>query len=162
MNAPWKEAKYIHPENLKRKREEIRKEGKTIATLNGSFDLVHVGHLQIMHEASKQADYLLIALNSDNSIKKYKHSSRPFITLEHRLQLVAALQFVDFVTHFDEVDPCEILEKIQPNVHVNGSEYGDQCVEAKIVKKYGGTVHIVQLLPFCSTTHLIDKIKLCV
>ena len=162
MSAPWKEAKLIQPEDLEKKAQELRKEGKTIATLNGSFDLMHAGHLQMIHEASKQADCLIIALNTDASIKKYKSHNRPLIALEQRLQMAAALQFVDFVTYFDETDPCELLKKIRPDTHVNGSEYGEECIEAEVVKEYGGKIHIVQLVPGLSTTNLIEKIKSCV
>jgi len=73
--------------------------------------------------------------------------------------MVAALQFVDYVTHFEETDPRLLLEKIKPDVHVNGSEYGEDCVEAQIVKKHGGRIHIVSLIPGLSTTQIIEKIK---
>jgi rfaE bifunctional protein nucleotidyltransferase chain/domain len=135
-----------------------RTEGKTIATLNGSFDLLHAGHLQIIYEASCQADKLLVALNSDSSIKKYKNSNRPIIPLEYRLQMMAALVFVDAVTWFEETDPIALLERIRPDVHVNGSEYGHDCIEAPIVKKHGGRIHIVQLVPGLSTSNILKTI----
>ena len=103
--SPWKEEKYISPETLAEKILELRQEGKTIATLNGSFDLLHAGHLKMIHEASQQADVLLLALNSDSSIQKYKSPLRPIVPLENRLEMVAALQFVDYVTYFNETDP---------------------------------------------------------
>ena len=160
--SPWKEEKYISPEALAEKILELRQEGKTIATLNGSFDLLHAGHLKMIHEASQQADVLLMALNSDSSIQKYKSPLRPIVPLEHRLEMVAALQFVDYVTYFNETDPIAFLELVKPDVHVNGAEYGDECIEAKVVKKHGGRIHIVQLAPGLSTSNLIKKIKSCV
>lgn len=160
--SPWKEEKYISPEVLAEKILELRQEGKTIATLNGSFDLLHAGHLKMIHEASQQADVLLMALNSDSSIQKYKSPLRPIVPLEHRLEMVAALQFVDYVTYFNETDPIAFLELVKPDVHVNGAEYGDECIEAKVVKKHGGRIHIVQLVPGLSTSNLIKKIKSCV
>jgi len=162
VSAPWKDGKFIAPEELEKRVLCFRKLGKTIATLNGSFDLMHAGHLQIIYEASRQADLLILALNSDASIKQYKSPKRPFITLEHRLQMASALQFVDFVTYFDETDPCEFLKRVKPDVHVNGSEYGEECIEAEVVKEYGGTIHIVSLVPGLSTTNLVEKIKSCV
>ena len=162
MNAPWKESKLILPQNLEEKVRELRESGQTIATLNGSFDLMHAGHLYMIHEASQQADCLILALNTDASIKKYKSPERPLINLEYRLQMAAALQFVDFVTYFDETDPCEFLKKVQPDIHVNGSEYGRECIEAKVIKEYGGKLHIVRLMPGLSTSNLIEKIKSCV
>ncbi len=153
------EAKLIEPDDLETTVWRLRSEEKTIATLNGSFDLMHAGHLCIIEEASKQADLLIVALNSDASIKKYKSPERPFISLEHRLTMMAALSFVDYVTWFDDTDPITFLRKVQPNVHVNGAEYGSECIEAKIVKKLGGRIHIVQLIPGLSTTQIITKIK---
>ncbi len=162
MMSSWKEKKYISPETLKKKLLQLRQEGKTIATLNGSFDLLHAGHLKVIHEASKQADILLMALNSDSSIQKYKSPFRPIVPLENRLEMVAALQFVDYVTYFNETEPITFLELVKPDVHVNGAEYGDECIEARVVKKYGGRIHIVQLVPGLSTSNLIKKIKSCV
>jgi D-glycero-beta-D-manno-heptose 1-phosphate adenylyltransferase len=151
--------KVIPPEHLTQTCEEIRSQKKTIATLNGSFDLLHAGHLQMIFEASQVADVLIVALNSDASIQKYKSTTRPIIPLQSRIQMVTALQFVDYVTWFDETNPLSLLEMIQPDVHVNGSEYGENCIEAETVKRYGGTLHIVQLIPGLSTSNIIDKIK---
>ena len=152
------EKKLILPENLAAKIAEVRNDRQTIATLNGSFDLMHAGHLHMIYEASQMADVLIIALNSDSSIKQYKSADRPIIPLTYRLQMMAALEFVSYVTWFDETDPCRILSIIQPNVHVNGSEYGDNCIEAPTVIKHGGKIHIVQLVPGLSTSQIITKI----
>lgn len=138
----------------------VKKKG-TVATLNGSFDLLHAGHLHMIEEAAKQADILVMLLNTDSSIKRYKGPDRPIIPLEERMELIAALEMVDFVTSFDENDPREILEKIAPNVHVNGSEYGENCIEAGVVKKGGGKIHIVSLVPGLSTSNIIAKIEGC-
>lgn len=157
----WSEAakkKLIFPEELHSKVAGIRAQNHTIATLNGSFDLMHAGHLQIIYEASLTANTLIVALNSDSSIKKYKSSQRPIIPLEYRLQLMAALAFVDYVTWFEETDPCRLLEIIKPDVHVNGAEYGENCIEADIVKNNGGKIHIVKLVPGLSTSMILNKI----
>jgi D-glycero-beta-D-manno-heptose 1-phosphate adenylyltransferase len=155
------EHKIISPEDLKVVVQDLKKEEKTIATLNGSFDLLHAGHLHIIYEASQQADILLVALNSDSSIKRYKGSSRPIITLKHRMQMMAALEFVNLVTWFDETTPCNLLEIVKPDVHVNGAEYGQKCIEADTVRKNGGKIHIVELIPGLSTSEVIKKIKTC-
>lgn len=73
--------------------------------------------------------------------------------------MMSALEFVDYVTFFEETDPCRILNVIRPDVHVNGTEYGENCVEAETVKKYGGRLHLVGLVPSLSTTNIIEKIK---
>lgn len=150
--------KFILPNDLENKISDIRKQGLTIATLNGSFDLMHAGHLQIIFEASQVADILIVALNTDASIKAYKNPERPIIPLEYRLQMMAALGCVSYVTWFDETNPCRILSKIKPDVHVNGAEYGENCIEASTVKQYGGKIHIVQLVPGLSTSQIIKKI----
>lgn len=157
----WTDAfgsKIILPEDVKRKAADFHREGLRIATLNGSFDLLHAGHLQIIYEASTVADVLIVALNTDRSIKEYKHPDRPIIPLEYRLQMMAALQFVDYVTWFDETDPRRILSEIQPDIHVNGAEYGENCIEAATVKQYGGKIHVVQLVPGLSTSNVLKKI----
>lgn len=158
----WSEAfrkKLIDPKDLASSVDGLRKKGKKIATLNGSFDLMHAGHLQIIFEAANVADVLIVALNSDASIKAYKSPERPIIPLEYRLMLMAALEFVDFVTWFDETTPIPILEIIKPDVHVNGAEYGENCIEAPTVKKHGGKIHIVKLVPGLSTSQILAKIK---
>lgn len=165
-NKTFKEAahkKYLSPEELEPFSLSVKKEGKTIATLNGSFDLLHPGHLDMIYQAAKQADILLMLLNTDHSIQIYKSLKRPINPLETRLQQIAALEMVDYVSWFEEPDPRAVLEKIKPNVHVNGSEYGENCIEADVVKRHGGRIQIVQLIAGYSSTNLIEKIRaLCV
>lgn len=151
-------SKTIPPEQIAVKSAQLKSEGQKIATLNGSFDLLHAGHLQIIYEASQLADILIVALNSDDSIRKYKGKDRPIIPLEYRLQMLAALEFVSFVTWFSETDPRSLLEQIQPHVHINGAEYGEDCLEAETVKAGGGKIHIVKLIPGLSTSQILKKI----
>lgn len=162
MKSLWStdyQKKLIHPEKIAAQVASLRSQGKKIATLNGSFDLLHAGHLEIIYEASKVGDVLIVALNSDSSIKKYKSHKRPIITLEYRLQMMAALEFVDYVTWFEETDPIRLLNVIKPDVHVNGAEYGENCIEAEAVKSHGGKIHIVQLVPGLSTSTIIKTIE---
>lgn len=160
--AYWSAAyqkKVIHPSQLGECVNHLRAQQKTIATLNGSFDLLHAGHLQIIFEASQAGDILIVALNTDHSIQQYKSPTRPIIPLEYRLQMMAALEFVDYVTWFEETDPCHLLSTIKPDIHVNGAEYGENCIEADTVHSYGGKIHIVQLVPGLSTSSIIQKIQ---
>ncbi len=131
----------------------------TIATINGSFDLLHAGHLFMLYEASKTADILVVALNTDASIKRYKHASRPIIPLQERMEMIAALAFVDFVTWFDEDDPRCLIKLLQPDVHVNGIEYGENCIEAETVRSVGASLHLVERIPGLATSEIIKKIK---
>lgn len=151
--------KIIAPDQLKTTVLALKESNKKIVTLNGSFDLLHAGHLQIIYEGAQLGGILIVALNTDRSIQQYKSPKRPLIPLEYRLQMVAALEFVDYATWFDELDPREILKIIQPAIHVNGSEYGENCIEADTVRSYGGIIHIVSLVPELSTSSIIQKIK---
>lgn len=150
--------KFVAPEEIAAYLDKIR-EGKTVVTLNGSFDLLHAGHLYQLNEAKKQGDILVVCLNSDRSIQQYKSIDRPIIPLKYRIQMMSALEMVDVVTYFDEIDPCEILTKIRPNVHVNGVEYGQECIEAKTVKQLRARLHLVERIDGLSTTKIIEKIK---
>lgn len=158
MYLEYFKQKYIPPEELEERADVWKTTGKTVATLNGSFDLLHAGHLEIIYQASLQADILLVALNSDSSIKQYKSADRPIVPLECRLQMVAALGFVDYVTSFEELDPRTLLEKVRPDVHVNGADYGVHCIEAETVRRLGARLHLVPLVPSLSTTSLITRI----
>lgn len=151
--------KYIEPSCLKDVSMRLKKEGKKIVTLNGSFDLMHAGHLYILHEAKKQGDILIVALNSDASIRAYKSKDRPIIDLENRKKMMASCMFVDYVTVFDETTPCHVLSLICPDIHVNGAEYGDNCVEKQTVESCGGKIYLVDRIPGLSTTEVIKKIK---
>ena len=151
--------KWIDPKDLPSRVQSLRQEGKTIATLNGSFDLLHAGHLFIIYEASKQADVLIVALNSDHSIKQYKGPDRPIIPLKERLELLSSIEFIDYVTWFDEQDPRAILSIIQPDIHVNGAEYGADCIEAATVRSYGGALVLIERIPSFATSEIIKKIK---
>ncbi|GEM_PF-28548 len=139
---------------------QFRKVGRKLVTLNGSFDLLHSGHLKIISEARKQGDVLLVGLNSDTSVKGYKGESRPIIPQEQRAEMLLALREVDYVHIFDEAVPMPFLEELAPDVHVNGSEYGSDCIEAPTVERLGGRVHIVGKIPGLSTTNILSAINL--
>jgi D-glycero-beta-D-manno-heptose 1-phosphate adenylyltransferase len=151
--------KLIPPQDLERRILELKNQGKKIATINGSFDLLHAGHLEILYFAKKKGDCLIVALNTDDSIRRYKSPKRPFIPLPYRLAMMAAFEFVDYVTWFDETDPCQLLEKIKPHVHINGSEYGENCIEAPVVRKYGGEIAIYEKIPGLSTSEIVKKVQ---
>ncbi len=159
MLPVWLQKKLIDPDDLETRAAALKERKLTVATLNGSFDLLHAGHLFMIHEARLQADRLIVALNSDASIQKYKSKDRPIVPLRYRLEMMAALEFVDFVTWFEETDPRALLEKIKPDVHVNGAEYGENCIEAETVKKFGGRLYLVERIPTLSTTQIVEKIR---
>lgn len=153
------ERKVVPPEQLAPFGEHLRAEGKTLVTINGSFDLLHPGHLEMLYQASLQANVFLVLLNTDASIQAYKSPDRPINPLEVRIQHMAALEFVDYVSYFEETDPIRVLDEVKPHVHCNGSEYGEDCIEAETVRKHGGCIHIVKLVDGYSTTNLIKRIQ---
>ncbi|MGH9387900.1 MAG: PfkB family carbohydrate kinase [Vicinamibacterales bacterium] len=136
----------------------LRAYGKRIVTINGSFDMLHAGHLHILREARRQGDVLIVGLNSDRSVRANKGPDRPYVAEADRARLLLALKDVDFVHIFDELVPVAFLAEIEPDVHVNGAEYGAECVEAATVRAHGGRLHLVERLPGLSTTQLVDKI----
>lgn len=145
---------------IKKIAEKLRQEGKTLVTTNGSFDLLHIGHIKFLQEAKQQGDILIVGLNSDASIKKYKSKDRPIINQESRVGMLSSLEFVDYIVLMDEAEIAVPLVKlVKPDVHVNGADYGKDCVEAGAVKEVGARLHIVQLVDGFSTTSLINKIK---
>lgn len=151
--------KIVNRKEIAKLSEDLKKQGKTVVTLNGSFDLLHAGHLHFLNSAKEQGDILIVGLNSDSSIKKYKSEDRPIIKQDDRASMLAALGMVDHVVIFDETDPVALLEEIKPNVHVNGAEYGEECVEAETVKKNGGRLHLIGRVEGLSTTEIVEKIK---
>ena len=155
----YSHSKWVEPEFLAKKVSELRSLGKTIATLNGSFDLLHAGHMYMIYEASQVADVLIVAVNTDASVKSYKSHQRPIVPLHYRLEMLSAIGFIDYLTWFDEGDPCHILSLIKPDVHVNGMEYGQHCIEAPVVKKHGGRLHLVDRIPGLATSQLIETIR---
>ena len=137
----------------------VRAKGKKLVTINGSFDLLHGGHLHILNEARQRGDVLIVGLNSDKSVRFYKGPTRPIVTELRRAEMLLALRMVDYVHIFDEPDPIAFLKELKPDVHVNGSEYGENCIEGETVRRGGGTVHIVNRIPDLSTSGLLDSVK---
>ncbi|MDP1608842.1 MAG: adenylyltransferase/cytidyltransferase family protein [Chlamydiales bacterium] len=159
MRPAWLEKKLIEPKELEQAVSRLKGRHLRVATLNGSFDLLHAGHLYMISQAKLQADCLIVGLNSDASIQVYKSSTRPIVPLKYRLEMMAALEFVDYVTWFEETDPCRFIETVRPDVHVNGIEYGKNCIEAATVRTCGARLHLVDRIPSLSTSELIKKIR---
>jgi rfaE bifunctional protein nucleotidyltransferase chain/domain len=160
-SLPWSQhcrKKWVEPHNIQALAEKLKQEKKSIVTLNGSFDLLHAGHLYIIFEAAKLADVLILALNSDTSIKQYKGPNRPIISLPLRLELLSAIECIDYLTWFDQPDPRDLLDKIRPHVHANGAEYGENCIESEIVKKHGGTLCLIPRIEGLATSEIIKKV----
>jgi D-beta-D-heptose 7-phosphate kinase/D-beta-D-heptose 1-phosphate adenosyltransferase len=137
----------------------LRAKGKRVVTINGSFDVLHAGHVYILNEAKQQGDVLIVGLNSDTSVRSYKGAGRPIVGERRRAEMLLALRMVDYVHIFDEPDPIAFLAEIKPDVHVNGSEYGRDCIEAETVRRGGGEIHIVDRIPDLSTSGLLNSLQ---
>lgn len=140
--------------------DKLKNKGKNIVTTNGVFDILHVGHVRYLKQAKNLGDVLIIGVNSDKSAKKIKGPGRPIVPEHERMEMLAALEGVDYVLKFDEPDPCAWLEKLKPNIHVKGGDYTmDQIIEKDAVEKNGGKIVLVGKINTKSTTDIIGKIK---
>ncbi len=137
-----------------------RMAGKRIVFTNGCYDLLHAGHLSLLSQAAKLGDILVLAINSDASVRRLKGPERPLVPEEDRAAVLAALGFVDAVTIFDEDTPLEVLQSVRPHVLVKGGDYQlDQVVGREFVEANGGRVMLVPLTPEKSTTALVERIR---
>jgi len=115
--------------------------------------------VSLLNEARQLGDVLIVGLNSDASVRSYKGPTRPIVTERRRAEMLLALRMVDYVHIFDELDPIAFLKELNPDVHVNSSEYGQDCIESRTVRRGGGTIHIVNRIPGLSTSGLIDDVQ---
>jgi len=137
-----------------------RKSDQQIVFTNGCFDILHVGHIKLLHAAADKGDRLIIGLNSDASVKNLKGSSRPIVPQMERAALLSSIKGVDLVILFDEETPIELIRRIKPDILVKGGDYTPQTVVGNdIVEKNGGRVVIVPLIDGVSTTRVIDSIQ---
>jgi rfaE bifunctional protein nucleotidyltransferase chain/domain len=145
---------------LQKKLEELRKKGKKIAFTNGCFDILHVGHVRYLREAKKTADVLVLALNSDSSVRSIKGEKRPLVTESERAEVLAALEFIDFVTIFEELTPLELIKYLKPDVLIKGGDWPEEKVVGREeIIQWGGKVAIIPEVEGKSTTNVVEKIK---
>lgn len=139
---------------------ELRSEGKTIVFTNGCFDLVHPGHIRYLAKSRAEGDVLVVALNSDVSVRRIKGPDRPILSEKERCQIIGALACVDFVTTFNEDTPRNIIEELTPDVLVKGGDWSeDQIVGAQTVESSGGKVVSIDFEKGFSTTNIIERIR---
>ena len=147
-------------ERLLERTAEARRAGRSIAFANGCFDLLHVGHVRYLEGAKREGDRLVVAINSDASVRGLKGPSRPILSQADRAELVAALRAVDYVVIFDEPTVTPLLELLKPDVHCKGTDYTVETVpERETVKAYGGRIAIVGDPKDHSTTDLLSRLK---
>ncbi|MDZ7648517.1 MAG: D-glycero-beta-D-manno-heptose 1-phosphate adenylyltransferase [Cytophagales bacterium] len=134
--------------------------GKQVVFTNGCFDLIHLGHVDYLEKARLLGDKLVLGLNTDDSISRFKGPERPLQDQTSRARVLAAMQFVDLVVFFNEDNPLELISELLPNILVKGSDYlTENIVGADVVKRAGGVVKTIDFVPGYSTTRIVEKIK---
>ncbi|OLA77631.1 MAG: hypothetical protein BHW55_04000 [Candidatus Melainabacteria bacterium 35_41] len=149
------------------KREDIRAlidtihhAGKTVVTTNGCFDILHVGHVRYLEKTKSFADYCIVLLNSDKSVKSIKGPSRPINNENDRAEILSALRCVDYVVLFDEDSPKNLLDEMKPDVYTKGADYNMETLpEADIMIKNKTRVEFIDFVQGKSTTNTIEKMK---
>jgi D-glycero-beta-D-manno-heptose 1-phosphate adenylyltransferase len=137
----------------------LKRQGKTIVTTNGCFDLLHTGHISYLTEAASFGDYLIVGINSDMSVEKLKGPGRPVQKEKDRAFIIGSLKMVDFVFIFSESDPREFLNILKPDVHVKGGDYTpEKLPEREVVEANGGKIAIVSFVDGYSTSSIVKKI----
>ncbi len=151
--------KIISLSSLVGKIKALKKKGKRIVFTNGCFDILHYGHIKYLADAKTKGDYLIVAVNTDSSVKKIKAKNRPVIGQADRLKTVAALASVDFVVLFNQDNPLKLIKAVRPDVLIKGSDWSrDKIIGADFVQSYGGKVETVNLVKGRSTSRIIEKI----
>lgn len=138
---------------------ELQSKGKKVVFTNGCFDLIHLGHVRFLKKAREKGDYLVLAVNSDDSVRSLKGKDRPILGANERKRILSAFECVDFVVEFNDLTPEKIIRDIEPDVLVKGGDYSvDQIVGRNFVEAHGGKVETIELVDGYSTSALIDKI----
>lgn len=150
----------LRRENIAEFVRNLQKSGKTVVATNGCFDILHVGHVRYLQKTKSFADYSVVLLNSDKSVKSIKGDDRPINNENDRAEILCALTCVDYVVLFDEDSPRDLLDEIKPNVYTKGADYTMETLpEADIMIKNGTKVEFIDFVQGKSTTNVINKIK---
>jgi len=138
----------------------IQQGGKTVVATNGCFDILHVGHVKYLQKTKSFADYSIVLLNSDKSVRAIKGEGRPINNENDRAEILCALSCVDYVVLFDENSPRNLLDEIKPDVYTKGADYNMETLpEADIMRKNGTKVEFITFVEGKSTTSTIEKMK---
>jgi rfaE bifunctional protein nucleotidyltransferase chain/domain len=137
-----------------------KRKGKKIVLANGCFDLIHVGHIRYLKESKKKGDILVLALNSDASIRQLKGKGRPILKEKERVDILTSVSCVDYITIFEETTVENILQALKPDIHAKGSDYTEETVPEKAtVRSYGGGIAITGGPKVRSTSQIINQIR---
>jgi rfaE bifunctional protein nucleotidyltransferase chain/domain len=137
-----------------------KQEGKKVVFTNGCFDILHYGHVDYLEKARALGDKLVLGLNTDDSVSRFKGPSRPVQDERSRALVLASLQFIDLVVFFNEDTPLSLISELLPDILVKGSDYlAENIVGSDVVKRNGGEVKTIDFIPGYSTSRIIEKIK---
>ena len=150
--------KILSPGEMLGERERLRSAGKSLVFTNGVFDLLHVGHVRYLTQARQLGDALVVAINSDRTVRQLKGDSRPVFKEDERAEILAALRVVDYVTIFDEISPRTLIATLLPDVLVKGADWTSNIVGQTEVEGWGGQVLAVALLEGHSTTDIVERV----
>jgi len=139
-------------------RQAWKREGKVVVFTNGCYDLLHPGHVRLLEQARSLGDVLILALNSDASVRRAKGPSRPLLAEGERAELAMALEAVDAVTLFDEETPRELISTVLPDVLIKGADWAHFIAGKEEVEAAGGKVMTVALEPGYSTTNIVERV----
>ena len=153
--------KILTHEALMNEREHLRRAGKKLVFTNGVFDILHVGHVRYLAQARAMGDALVVAINSDASVRELKGEARPLVNQNERAEVLSALTSVDYVTIFDDISPRSLIAKLLPDVLVKGGDYGlDQIHGREEVEAAGGRVFSLPFVEGSSTSEIIERMKM--
>jgi D-beta-D-heptose 7-phosphate kinase/D-beta-D-heptose 1-phosphate adenosyltransferase len=153
-------AKILSTDEMLNERERLRAAGRRLVFTNGVFDLLHVGHVRYLAEARSLGDALVVAINSDESVKELKGPNRPVFEQAERAEILAALKHVDYVVVFDDISPRRLIATLLPDVLVKGGDYQlDQIHGREEVEAAGGRVISLPFVPGASTTAVLERMR---
>jgi rfaE bifunctional protein nucleotidyltransferase chain/domain len=152
--------KILSIEDIRRERERLRAEGQQLVFTNGCFDILHVGHIRYLQSARALGDALLVAINSDRSVRELKGAGRPVMNEHERAEMLAALSAVDYVTIFDDISPRSLIAEVLPDILVKGGDYQlDEIHGREEVEAAGGRALSLPFVEGASTSSIIERVK---
>ncbi len=152
--------KIVSSDELQRERQRLRAEGKRLVFTNGCFDILHVGHVRYLQSARNLGDALVVAINSDRSVRELKGAGRPIMNEHERAEMLAALGAVDYVTVFDDISPRTLISEVLPDILVKGGDYKPEEIHGREeTEAAGGRVLSLPFVEGASTSSIIDRVR---
>ncbi|MFW5855672.1 MAG: D-glycero-beta-D-manno-heptose 1-phosphate adenylyltransferase [Bacillota bacterium] len=159
-NKSFVEKKFKSRKELVKITDEAQNRDNRVVFTNGCFDIIHVGHVRYLYQASQMGEILIVGVNSDSSVRQLKGAKRPIVPEEERVEVLSALQMIDYIFLFEELTCKKPLREIKPDIYVKGGDYSRKTLpEWSVVENYGGRVEFVREIRGSSTTSLLQRIR---